>query len=163
MNEIQLKLCDIQGRLFELSVDRQLGSASFIKTFMNSETAKALDSTYNRMQWAGEEYLLEEVMEATGDKLTEKGEVYSKDVIYWIGYIYRYWHYYTEESSKVIYKQAPVETMKRNYLMFHTMAPEVCPVTRKITVFVYSRQEKDITVTCRHRIISEQDILSGNF
>ena len=44
MNEIQLKLCDIQGRLFELSVDRQLGSASFIKTFMNSETAKALDN-----------------------------------------------------------------------------------------------------------------------
>ena len=111
MNEIQLKLCDIQGRLFEVSVDRQLGSASFIKIFMNSETAKALDSTYNRMQWAGEEYLLEEVIEAAGDKLSEKGEVYSKDVIYWIGYIYRYWHYYTEESSKAIYKQAPVETM----------------------------------------------------
>ena len=57
MNAIELKLCDVQGRLFELSVDRQLGSASFIKSFMNSETAKALDSTYNRMQWAGEEYL----------------------------------------------------------------------------------------------------------
>ncbi len=125
MNEIQLKLCDIQGRLFELSVDKQLGSVSFIKTFMNSEIAKALDSTYNRMQWAGEEYLLEEVMEAADDKIDEKGEVYSKDVIYWIGYIYRYWHYYTDESSKVIYKQAPVETMKRNYLMFHTMTPEV--------------------------------------
>lgn len=54
-----------------------------------------------------------------------EGEVYSKNVIYWIGYIYRYWHYYTEESSKVMYMQAPVETMKRNYLMFHTMAPEV--------------------------------------
>lgn len=50
MNSLQLKLCDIQGRLFELSVDRQIGSASFIKTFMNSETAKALDSLYNRMQ-----------------------------------------------------------------------------------------------------------------
>ena len=125
MNEMQLKLCDIQGRLFELSVGRQLGSAVFIKIFMNSETAKALDSTYNRMQWAGEEYLLEEVIEAAADKLDEIGEVYSKDVIYWIGYIYRYWHYYTEESSKAIYKQAPVETMKRNYFMFHTMAPEV--------------------------------------
>ena len=34
-------------------------------------------------------------------------------------------HCYTEESRKAIYKQAPVETMKRNYLMFHTMAPEV--------------------------------------
>ena len=125
MNEIQLKLCDIQGRLFELSVDRQLASAIFIKTFMNSETANALDSTYNRMQWAGEEYLLEEIIETAGEKLSEKSEVYSKDVIYWIGYIYRCWHYYTKESSKAIYRQAPVETMKRNYMMFHTMAPEV--------------------------------------
>ena len=37
-------------RVFELSVDRQLGSAALIKIFMNSETAKALDSAYNRMQ-----------------------------------------------------------------------------------------------------------------
>ncbi|MCD8198291.1 MAG: hypothetical protein LUE24_14185 [Lachnospiraceae bacterium] len=125
MNALELKLCDIQGRLFELSVDRQLGSVSFIRIFMNSETAKALDSSYNRMQWAGEEYLLEEVVEAAGDKLREKGKVYPKDVIYWIGYIYRYWHYYTEEASKAIYKQAPAETMRRNYLMFHTMALEV--------------------------------------
>ena len=125
MNEIQLKLCDIQGRLFELAVDKQLGSAEFVKIFMNSETARALDSSYNRMQWAGEEYLLEEIIEEAEGKLNAKGEVYSKDMIYWIGYIYRYWHYYTKESSKTIYKQAPVETMKRNYLMFHTMAPEV--------------------------------------
>ena len=125
MNDIELKLCDIQGRLFELSVERQLRSTSFIKTFMNSETAKALDSTYNRMQWAGEEYLLEEIVEAAGDKVSKGGEIYSKDLIYWIGYIYRYWHYYTGESSKDIYKQAPVAIMKRNYLMFHTMAPEL--------------------------------------
>lgn len=125
MNEIQLKLCDIQGRLFELSVDRKIGSADFVKTFMNSETAKALDSIYNRMQWAGEEYLLEEIIEGAEGKLRLNVETYSKDMIYWIGYVYRYWHYYTGESSKGIYKQAPVETMKRNYLMFHTMAPEM--------------------------------------
>ena len=70
---LQLHKRDVmQGRLFGLSVDRQLGSAGFIKTFMNSDTAKALDATYNRMQWAGEEYLLEEVTEAAGDKLAEK-------------------------------------------------------------------------------------------
>lgn len=125
MNAIELKLCDIQGRLFELSVDRQLGSASFVKSFMNSETAKALDSTYNRMQWAGEEYLLEEILDADGANISKTAEVYAKDIIYWIGYIYRYWHYYTGESSKAIYKQASVDTMRRNYLMFHTMAPEV--------------------------------------
>ena len=62
MNEIALKLCDIQGRLFELSADYNYSSMEFIKLFMNSETAKALDSEYNRMQWAGEEYLLDEVI-----------------------------------------------------------------------------------------------------
>ena len=123
MDELQLKLCDIQGRLFELSAEKKYNSAEFIKAFMISDTAKELDSRYNRMQWAGEEYLLEEVVNATGDALTADGEIFSDDVLYWIGYIYRYWHYYSGEDSAKIYKQAPVETMKRNYMIFHTMDP----------------------------------------
>ena len=122
MNEIELKLCDIQGRLFELSVDNNLDSMSFVKKFMLSETAKDLDSEYNRMQWAGEEYLLEEVT-SKEDINQNNVEVVSKEIMYWIGYIYRYWHYYTGESSTKIYKQAPFKTMKRNYMMFHTMDP----------------------------------------
>lgn len=123
MNELQLKLCDIQGRLFELSAEEKYDSATFVKAFMTSDTAKELDSKYNRMQWAGEEYLLEEVVTAAGDALSMDGETFSKDVLYWIGYIYRYWHYYSGEDSAKIYKQAPVETMKRNYMIFHTMDP----------------------------------------
>lgn len=122
MDKLQLKLCDIQGRLFELSADKYYGSAVFIKQFMTSSIAKALDSTYNRMQWAGEEYLLEEITDASNGKITSNGEVFSKDVLYWIGYTYRYWHYYTGEESSRIYKQAPVEVMKRNYMMLHTMS-----------------------------------------
>ena len=125
MDELQLKMCDIQGRLFELSADNNYGSANFVKVFMTSEVAKALDSTYNRMQWAGEEYLLEELVDVAGDKLSKEGEIFSKDILYWMGYLYRYWHYYTKEDSVKIYKQASVATMKRNYLMFHTMAPEL--------------------------------------
>ena len=123
LDEIALKLCDIQGRLFELSANQKYDSIKFIRVFMNSDVSRALDSKYNRMQWAGEEYLLDEVI---GNSKTESlvgGEVYSKDVLYWIGYIYRYWHYYSGEDSRKIYKQAPVEVMKRNYMMFHTMDP----------------------------------------
>ena len=123
MNELQLKLCDIQGRLFELSAEKEYNSAAFIKAFMISDTAKELDSKYNRMQWAGEEYLLEEVASVAGESLTRNGEIFSADVLYWIGYIYRYWHYYNGEDSAKIYKQAPAETMKRNYMIFHTMDP----------------------------------------
>lgn len=123
INELEMKLCDIQGRLFELSAQKGYSSTVFIKAFMTSQTAKALDSKYNRMQWAGEEYLLEEVA-ATGE-LTAGGEVLPKDMLFWIGYLYRYWHYYTGEDSAKIYRQAPAETMNRNYLLFHTMSPEL--------------------------------------
>lgn len=123
MDEIALKLCDIQGRLFELSANQKYDSIKFIRVFMNSDVSRALDSKYNRMQWAGEEYLLEEVVDNAGNKVSVGGEVFSKDVLYWIGYIYRYWHYYSDEDGKKIYKQAPVEVMKRNYMMFHTMDP----------------------------------------
>lgn len=126
MNELQLKMCDVQGRLFELSADREYSSATFIKAFMTSSVAKSLDSKFNHMQWAGEEYLLDEIVSSIGiEYFFSGGTVLSKDVLYWIGYIYRYWHYYTGEDSGKIYKQAPVDTMKRNYMIFHTMAPEL--------------------------------------
>ena len=124
MTSIELQLCDIQGRLFKLSAQKEISSAEFIKVFMKSATAKALDSTYNRMQWAGEEYLLEEVIDEAGDRFENQGEVYTEELIYWIGYIYRYWHYVTGESSKEIYKQAPVKIMKKNYERFYMMTSE---------------------------------------
>ncbi len=124
MTSIELQLCDIQGRLFKLSVQRGISSAEFIKVFMKSATAKALDSTYNRMQWAGEEYVLEEFIDEAGDRFEKPGDVYAEELIYWIGYIYRYWHYVTGESSKEIYKQAPVRVMKQNYERLYMMIPE---------------------------------------
>ncbi len=125
MNSLELKLCDIQGRLFELFAKTDYDAESLVKTFMNSEIAKNLDSEYNRMQWAGEEYILEELIATCGDRLTAKHENFSIDVLFWMGYVYRYWHFYTKEESNKIYKQAPFETMNVNYLMFHTMDVEM--------------------------------------
>lgn len=55
--------------------------------------------------------------------LVKNGNIFTENQLYWIDYLYRYWHYYTGESSREIYGQAPVCTMKRNYTMFHTMDP----------------------------------------
>ena len=123
MDGIQLKLCDIQGRLFELSGAKGYDSAAFIKAFMTSGVAKGLDSKYNRLQWAGEEYLLAEVIDSA--KLAPGGKVYDRETLFWSGYLYRFWHFTTGEDSREIYKQAPAETMNRNWLIFHTLAPEV--------------------------------------
>ena len=120
MNELQLKLCDIQGRLFELSADNNYGSTNFVKAFMTSEVAKALDSSYNRMQWAGEEYILEELNDEVGG-LKKAGTTYHNEIMYWSGYTYRYWRYYTGESSKEMYAIANAERMATVYLGFHTL------------------------------------------
>ena len=125
MNELGIKLCDIQGRLFELSVRKGLDSAAFIDCFMRSKVAACLDSTYNRMQWAGEEYLLEELMSECADRLMSSENVFDKDEMYWIGYLYRYWSISQNERSAEIYRQARTQVMRRNYLMFHTLDPEL--------------------------------------
>lgn len=125
MDSLELKLCDIQGRLFELSVAEGYDSEKFVPFFMNSEVAKSLDSKYNRMQWAGEEYLLEELAAEGNGELIKNDNTFSSDIMYWIGYIYRYWHYLKGEPSVKIYCQANVKTMRRNYMIFHTMDPEL--------------------------------------
>lgn len=121
MDNIRLKLCDIQGRMFERST--AYASEDFIRDFMNSEVAEHLDSPYNKLQWMGEEYLMDELKDEK--KLDTDGEKYSPEVLYWIGYLYRYWACTRGEKSKRIYRQAPAKTMKRNYMAFHTFDPEV--------------------------------------
>lgn len=118
------QLCDIQGRLFELALKQGYDCPLFIEAFMNSHVAASLDDVYDRLQWAGEEYILEELNEEVHG-LKEAGTVYSAEVMYWAGYTYRYWHYYTNEPSREIYKIADAETMNECWLGFHTLDVEM--------------------------------------
>lgn len=118
------QLCDIQGRLFELAYKSGYDCPDFIKFFMNSSAAAALDEPYDRLQWAGEEYILEELEDEAGG-LKKAGKIYTLEVMYWAGYVYRYWHYYTGESSRNIYKMADARTMNECWAGFHTMDVEM--------------------------------------
>ena len=123
MTEWELKICDIQGRLFELSAKEGLDSEIFIKCFMNSKVAAGLDSVYNHYQWAGEEYLMEE-LEADED-FPRTENICDENTLYWIGYLYRYWCIWRKLSSKKVLKWAPAQTMRKNYYMFHSMDPQM--------------------------------------
>ena len=121
---IQNKICDIQGRLFQLSGKEGIDSERFTRIFMTSSVAKDLDSTYNRMQWAGEEYLLAEVTEIAGSKFDTVNSIFSPEELYWIGSTYRKWHYYTGESSKQIYKSAKIKAMRVAYKKYYDYSIE---------------------------------------
>jgi hypothetical protein len=119
LGRFERQLCDIQGRLFELSLFNGLNSFAFIETFMGSKTCEFLDMPYDRLQWAGEEYILENLLEETSVKVD--GTQYGKEVLFWIGYTYRYWHFLTGESSRDIYATADAKKMNECYLSFHTL------------------------------------------
>ena len=120
----QRQLCDIQGRLFELALKNGYDCPAFIQAFMNSRTAAALDDIYDRLQWAGEEYILDELNDEVGG-LKRACTCYPPEVMYWTGYTYRYWHYYTGESSRDIFRIAGAETMNDCWLGFHTFDMEM--------------------------------------
>ena len=122
---LQLTLCDTQGQLFELAAERGYSSEAFIKAFMTSQVSADMDKEFHHVQWAGKAYILSRMEDELADQLTQDGEIYDKETLYWTGYIYRYWNFYTGESSREIYKQAPAKTMKVVYLMYHTMSPEM--------------------------------------
>ena len=125
MNEsLKLALCEMQAQLFVQSQEKGYASESFINAFMNSDIAEDLDMPFNHMQWAGAHYLMSRMEEEHTNKLTQ-GECYDIETLYWAGYLYRYWHIYTGESSREILKQASAKTMRVVYLMYHTMSPEM--------------------------------------
>lgn len=120
LGSLERQLCDIQGRLFELSLRSGLDSKDFICKFMNSQTCKYLDLPYDRLQWAGEEYILETLLDEVSIK---KDAVcfFSNEALFWMGYVYRYWHFERGESSADIYLRADARLMNDCYLGFHTL------------------------------------------
>ena len=120
-----MALCDTQGQLFELAAERGYASETFIKAYMTSAVAADMDKEFHHIQWAGKAYILSRMEDELADQLVKDGEIYDKEALYWMGYIYRYWHFYTGESSREIYKQASAKTMNVVYLMYHTMSPEM--------------------------------------
>ena len=118
-----LLLCEIQAKTFELSCEaRNTSSEIFIRRFMNSEAAKRLDNMtvlQSNMQAADLLILIDEEYGRS-----EYGSVkYSPNELYWIGYIYRYYAYTYDKTSKQVYKTVKPKELRDLFLPYHTMDP----------------------------------------
>lgn len=115
LTSLQLLLCEQQARLFENLDRRNLDAKAFIRAYMNSKAVEGLDADYDRMQWAGEEYVVEEVLDESGLKPDPDCPRYNTEALFYAGWIYRYWHYKTGESSREIYLQADADQILGSY------------------------------------------------
>ena len=99
-----LILCDIQAETFELSIDKtNTSSEIFIRRFMHSEVAKYFDNKFILDSTLSSINILELLENEYGP--SNYGNIkYTKEEIYWIGYIYRYFSYTYNYSSTQVYK-----------------------------------------------------------
>ena len=56
---------------------------------------------------------------------SSQGVVFDSETLYWAGYLYRYWHFYTGESSREIYKQADAQIVNTMFYGYHTLDIEM--------------------------------------
>ena len=65
-------------------------------------------------------YYLLEVFEE--DNSIESGETYDIDMMHWLGYLYSYWNYAHEVTSKEILEMITPEDILKNYDVLHTQS-----------------------------------------
>ena len=122
-NEYGLKLCRYQAILFSLSREKtECSSPVFLRRFMYSGAARRMDSDGFLFESVSQADLIDEINAEYGE--TDYGKVkYNTEELYWIGYIYRYWCYVREISSKRLYKIIKPEELKKLYYPYHSLDP----------------------------------------
>lgn len=116
-----LLLCKIQGAIFENSLKKtNTSSEIFIRRFMFSDIAKEFDSK----AYLNGSITKDEVFELIDDEYGESSygkNKYSEQVLHWIGYLYRYFSYTYELTSKQVYRYVKPKELNGLYLAYHTL------------------------------------------
>ena len=121
IDSIGLLLCDLQGEAFERSIElTETSSEIFMRRFMYSKTVKMLDNETIISSNMQAKDIVEMVTEEY--KASKYGSVkYSREEMYWIGYLYRYFSYTYNKSSKQVYKIVKPKELRKLYPAYHTL------------------------------------------
>ena len=121
INRDALLMFNMQAELFEKSVDKvNTSSEVFVRRFMNSNVAREFDSGAILDDTKSIPAIFSEIEEEYGE--SEYGSVkYNKDVMYWCGYLYRYFSYFYKLSSKQAYKYLSLKYVSSSYEAYHTL------------------------------------------
>lgn len=123
INKDGLLLCKLQATAFENSIDKMDSSSEiFIRRFMNSKVVKSLDN----LSILDSNIQANDILQLINDEygITNYGSVkYTRNEMYWIGYIYRYFSFTYELSSVQVYKIVKPKELRELFLPYHTMDP----------------------------------------
>lgn len=118
-----LTLCTLQGNLFVASLENVMTSSEvFIRRFMGSNVAKEFDS----LAILDDSLTINGIFQRLEDEFGKSnyGKVkYEPEVLFWVGYLYRYFSYVYALSSKHVYKIIKPKELRELYFVYHTFDP----------------------------------------
>lgn len=122
-DEIGLKLCKMQAELFSSSISRTACSSPiFLRRFMLSKVATRMDQEGFLYESCTVEDIFREIEDEFGVTAYGK-EKYSNEELYWMGYLYRYWCYTYEKSSKQVYRLMKPKELRLLFYPYHSLDP----------------------------------------
>ena len=120
-----LLLAEYQAKLFEKSFELNCSSAIFLRRFLHSNLLKELDNENSALMSLDVNEGIQSILKQFGDSSYGK-EKYSKNSLFWIGYMYRYIAYTREQSTAYIMKIFSHKQINEVYYSYHTQDPEWC-------------------------------------
>lgn len=120
LSSIEIKLCQKQAKIFEESVEKtDYSSPIFIRRYMHSSTAKSMDDKLFLYTSDSINDVFKNIEEEFGISNYGK-EKFSKDQMFWVGYIYRCISIKYNLSSKSVYKLFNAKEIVKYYNICHT-------------------------------------------
>lgn len=118
------KLCQIQGKIFEESIEKvECSSLIFIRRFMQSDLSKKFDDYSFLVMALDINDCFYEIEKEYG--VSSYGKIkYSKNEMFWIGYIYRALSIIYKLSSREIFKLFNAKKIVTYYNIYHTFDVE---------------------------------------
>ena len=113
----------MSGELFVLAASKGYESVNFVELALNTWYGHMVYDDIRANEWLADTYLLAGYEREFGSKLI-KGPTYPNEVMWFCGYLYRYWGITEDRPIQEIYKIAPFEWLAAHYGFYHTQGEE---------------------------------------
>lgn len=122
-------LAEYQAEIFEKSVDRfKCSSPIFLRRYIKTDFLRRMDFNRSTSFDLDSNKALDRLEEEINNIEYGK-EKYNPEVMYWMGYMYRYISFTRDTNTRLLFKLFPFQKMRENYYVLHTQNPEYVVAT----------------------------------
>lgn len=156
LDSLEIKLCQLQGKLFETSVNKTpYSSPVFIRRFMLSTVANSFDNKSFLFQTISFEDCFDMIDMEFGKTSYGKTK-YTADQMFWIGYIYRCISIKYNLRSKVVYHLFNAEDIVKFYNIGHTFDPVDMAERMMESINYDTRSNYEKSLSIMRKLIQEE-------